>query len=98
MSTAVSVAREFVRLSFAGPEPDPLTGPRLQKLLYYAQAWHLALNGDPLFDERMRRGWMGPQFPLCMECTNHGRGNPFTTTSNWRALTFQTISRPILRK
>jgi uncharacterized phage-associated protein len=28
-----------------------LTNLKLQKLLYYAQPWHLALNDRPLFDE-----------------------------------------------
>jgi hypothetical protein len=31
-------AVEFVRLSLVGEEKDPLTVPRLQNLLYYAQA------------------------------------------------------------
>lgn len=28
-----------MKLSLSGPEKDPLTNLRLQKLLYYAQAW-----------------------------------------------------------
>ncbi len=60
MSTALSVARELVRLSFENAEPDPLTGPRLQKLLYYAQAWSLAARGCCLFPEPIQARRGGP--------------------------------------
>lgn len=40
------------------------TGPespmKLQKLLYYAQAWHLAEYGEPLFDAEIEAWRMGP--------------------------------------
>ncbi len=45
-----AVAEYFVK--FANDCGDPLTHLKLQKLVYYAQAWHLALNeGTPLFDD-----------------------------------------------
>jgi uncharacterized phage-associated protein len=60
VSTAASVACEFVRLSYAGAEPDPLTNLRLQKLLYYAQAWSLAVRGASLFPEKIQARRSGP--------------------------------------
>lgn len=33
---------------------------KLQKLLYYAQAWHLTWTGEPLFDEQLEAWPMGP--------------------------------------
>lgn len=36
---------------------------KLQKLLYYAQAWHLALNGRPLFADRLEAWVHGPVVP-----------------------------------
>jgi len=36
---------------------------KLQKLLYYAQAWHLAINGEPLFPERFQAWVRGPVIP-----------------------------------
>lgn len=42
---------------------DPITNLRLQKLVYYAQAWHLALYDKPLFDapiEARERGSIQP--------------------------------------
>jgi uncharacterized phage-associated protein len=60
VADALSVAREFVRLSLAGSEPDPLTNLRLQKLLYYAQGWSLALRNANLFAEEIQARHQGP--------------------------------------
>lgn len=35
----------------------------LQKLLYYVQAWHLAITGEPLFDEQIKAWKDGPVVP-----------------------------------
>lgn len=40
-----------------------LTNLKLQKLIYYAQAWYLALNDRPLFDEDMEAWVHGPVLP-----------------------------------
>jgi uncharacterized phage-associated protein len=40
-----------------------LSNLKLQKLLYYAQAWHLALYGIPLFDEEFEAWVHGPVIP-----------------------------------
>ncbi|MDQ2829172.1 MAG: DUF4065 domain-containing protein [Chloroflexota bacterium] len=39
---------------------DNMTNLRLQKLVYYAQAWHLALVGAPLFEEDFEAWLHGP--------------------------------------
>jgi uncharacterized phage-associated protein len=41
----------------------PITNLKLQKLLYYAQAWHLAFYGRPLFGERIEAWVHGPVVP-----------------------------------
>lgn len=38
----------------------PLSVLKLQKLLYYIQAWHLAFHGKPLFDGRFQAWIHGP--------------------------------------
>ena len=38
----------------------PITNKRLQKLLYYIQAWHLAINKKPLFDDKIEAWIHGP--------------------------------------
>jgi uncharacterized phage-associated protein len=42
---------------------DILTNLKLQKLIYYAQAWHLALKGKPLFEENFQAWIHGPVLP-----------------------------------
>lgn len=47
-------------LWFAREHGDCLTNLKLQKLLYYAQAWHLALYGRPLFEGHFEAWVHGP--------------------------------------
>jgi uncharacterized phage-associated protein len=63
MADAYEVARYLVRLAAHDEEPDFLTNLRLQKLLYYAQAWSLAMRGKPLFDDRIEAWPSGPVVP-----------------------------------
>ena len=42
---------------------ENLTNLKLQKLLYYSQAWHLALKGIPLFSEDFQAWVHGPVLP-----------------------------------
>jgi len=59
MASASAVARYFLSLSDeeAG---DTISNLKLQKLLYYAQGFHLALFGEPLFNEDIRAWTHGP--------------------------------------
>lgn len=63
MPTAKEVAEVFLRLS--KPElGDAITNLKLQKLVYYAQGFHLALNnGVPLFEEPIYAWEHGPVVP-----------------------------------
>jgi uncharacterized phage-associated protein len=63
MASAYEVARYLVRLAAHDEEPDYLTNRRLQKLLYYAQAWSLAMRDKPLFDDRIEAWASGPVVP-----------------------------------
>ena len=42
---------------------DAITNLKLQKLCYYAQAWHLALHRTPLFRDRIEAWAHGPIVP-----------------------------------
>ncbi len=42
---------------------DDITHLKLQKLLYYAQAWHLAHTDEPLFNEDIKAWTHGPVVP-----------------------------------
>lgn len=62
MLTAEQVADYFLRLvdEDAG---DSISNLKLQKLVYYAQAWHLALTGEPLFADCIEAWAHGPVVP-----------------------------------
>jgi uncharacterized phage-associated protein len=60
-STARQVADYFIALS--REVGDPITNLKLQKLLFYAQGWYLALNDRALFDERIEAWPHGPVVP-----------------------------------
>ena len=63
MSQVLSLAKELVKLSLSGNERDPLTNLRLQKLLYYAQAWSLVIRESELFSEEIEAWRYGPVVP-----------------------------------
>jgi len=45
----------------------PMTHMKLQRLVYYSQAWHLAWDGVPLFPERIEAWANGPVVPVLYE-------------------------------
>jgi uncharacterized phage-associated protein len=60
-TSAFEVADFFIyRFQQAG---EPITNLKLQKLLYYAQGWFLALKSKPLFSERVEAWPRGPVVP-----------------------------------
>lgn len=59
MTNALKIAEYF--LSLSNPEiGDSLTNLKLQKLLYYAQGFHIVLLGDKLFEEEIIAWEYGP--------------------------------------
>lgn len=64
VTDAVDIARFLISLAcHDDPEPDPLTNMRLQKLLYYAQGWSLAMRDRPMFADRIEAWPHGPVVP-----------------------------------
>ncbi len=55
---AINVAKYI--LNMANNEGDLITNLRLQKLLYYAQAWYLVNFDRPLFDDTIKAWTFGP--------------------------------------
>lgn len=73
---AYSVADFFVsRFQQAG---EPITNLKLQKLLYYAQGWFLALKNTPLFPERVEAWPHGPVVPPVYGHFKSYQWNPIT--------------------
>ncbi len=59
MARAKDVANYF--LSLVDEDcGDSMTNLKLQKLLYYAQGFHLAIHDTPLFDEPIKAWFHGP--------------------------------------
>ncbi len=55
MATAGDVAAAVLQVY-----ARPMSAMKLQKLVYYCQAWHLAWEGTPMFPERIEAWAMGP--------------------------------------
>ena len=61
MVTAYQISKYM--LCFCQKHGDSLSNLKLQKLLYYAQAWYLALYNKPLFGDRIEAWVHGPVVP-----------------------------------
>jgi uncharacterized phage-associated protein len=59
--TADQIADTIIHLS--RERGIEITNLKLQKLLYYAQAWHLAFTGEPLFRDEIEAWVHGPVVP-----------------------------------
>ncbi|HUZ03805.1 MAG TPA: type II toxin-antitoxin system antitoxin SocA domain-containing protein, partial [Acidobacteriaceae bacterium] len=60
-TSASDIAKYFIA-SFQ-KKNKAISNLKLQKLLYYAQAWHLALYGSPLFSDSIEAWVHGPVVP-----------------------------------
>lgn len=61
MFSCFNVADYFIWL--ANETGSFISNLKLQKLVYYAQAWYLALHGNPLFQEDFEAWVHGPVIP-----------------------------------
>ncbi|HAA28445.1 MAG TPA: hypothetical protein DCE56_13130 [Cyanobacteria bacterium UBA8553] len=63
--TASEIADYFIYV--ANDTGSFISNLKLQKLVYYAQAWHLALYDTPLFDEDFEAWVHGPVIPALFD-------------------------------
>jgi len=61
MLTCYDIAKYFIRL--ANETGSYVSNLKLQKLVYYAQAWYLAIYDTPLFEEDFEAWIHGPVIP-----------------------------------
>lgn len=62
MAEQAAQIAEYI-IGFSQRHGDPISNLKLQKLLYYSQAWFLALFDTPLFNERIEAWVHGPVVP-----------------------------------
>lgn len=72
--TAEDVAEYFIALS--NETGDTMTNLRLQKLVFYAQAWYLANFNKPLFEEDFQAWVHGPVIPTIYNKYKERGGQP----------------------
>src|SRR5258707_15495854 len=72
--TAQYIAECLISLSHE--KQDPVSNLKLQKLLYYSQAWHLALFKTPLFEEEIEAWVHGPVVPQVFRRYRDCKWNP----------------------
>jgi uncharacterized phage-associated protein len=74
------IAEYFIKKSQL--DEKVITNKKLQKLLYYAQAWSLVFSGKKIFEEPIKAWVHGPAVPeIYAEYKNFGFGN-ITSTIN----------------
>jgi uncharacterized phage-associated protein len=82
---------EDVAAYIVGKHGEPMTAMKLQKLVYYAYAWHLVWEERPLFDEPIQAWANGPVVPglyeahrgsLTVDVTTFAAGRPEDLTAS----------------
>jgi uncharacterized phage-associated protein len=58
LTSVLDIGRYFIYL--ANQNHKPITNKKLQKLVYYSQAWSLVLNNKKLFNEPIEAWVHGP--------------------------------------
>lgn len=80
VSTAHHVAEGLIKISHE--QHAPVTNLKLQKLLYYAQAWHLVFfNGESLFDDPIEAWVHGPVVPAIFRRYKEYQWNPIANVA-----------------
>ncbi|OAV72184.1 putative phage-associated protein [Bacteroidales bacterium Barb4] len=64
--TASQIA-DWIILRYTPDAGDAITPLKLQKLLYYCQAWHYTVYDEPLFDDKIEAWARGPVIPSQFE-------------------------------
>lgn len=80
MATALDVAQFFIACGADSQEGD-VSNLKLQKLIYYAQGFHLAIFDTPLFDEEIEAWTHGPVIPSVYHAYKQHVKAPITVTA-----------------
>jgi uncharacterized phage-associated protein len=76
MTTALDIAKYFLRLADIEEESEGISNLKLQKLLYYSQSYYLALFDKALFEDPIYAWTHGPVCPNVYHAFKHLGRNP----------------------
>ena len=63
MQNCLNIARYFIAKAYEDGRENSMTNMKIQKLLYYSQSLHLALQEEPLFLDEIQAWRYGPVCP-----------------------------------
>ncbi|WP_201546117.1 Panacea domain-containing protein [Psychrobacter sp. H7-1] len=95
MKTAYDIAQFFLYHAYNG-EKDYISNLKLQKLLYYAQGYSLAILDKPLFDEPIECWPHGPVVSSVYHCYKHYYKSPILVEGLFDASIFDEDTLTIL--
>ncbi|KKU50165.1 MAG: Prophage protein [Parcubacteria group bacterium GW2011_GWB1_49_7] len=68
------------------PTPEGITNLKLQKLLYFAQASHMALFNKPLFTEKIEAWKWGPVIPSIYHHYSSNKNKPLPLDKSFKGI------------
>ena len=93
---ALKVALYFIHLAHQSDEP--ITNKKLQKLVYYAQAWSLVVNDEKLFNDKIEAWVHGPAIPSLYSKFKSFEFNPIEIDTSKEKFNFSKKQRQLLEK
>lgn len=94
MVSCYDVAKYF--LAKVDEDDGPITHLKLQKLLYYAQGFHLVVKDEPLFEEEIEAWAHGPVVPRVWQIYRDNGGSPIPPDPNFDPETIPEDTRLLL--
>jgi uncharacterized phage-associated protein len=77
MHTSTTIANFFIEKGVQ--ENKPVDQMKVQKLVYFAHGWHLAIAGKPLLNESIEAWPFGPVIPSLYHVLKHSGKQPIRT-------------------
>lgn len=97
MCNCFDVANYFLTLQDENAG-DSITNMKLQKLLYYAQGFSLAIAGKPLFNEDFEAWMYGPVIPAVYRKYSSFYNNPLPMPTDFQLDKFTTEEQSLLNE
>ena len=79
--SSLVIANEFIRRSLQSG--CPITQMQVQKLVYFAHGWYLAVTGNRLVEDQVQAWDFGPVFPTLYSALRKFGRNPIDRVLRW---------------